>query len=388
MKIVHANLNGAFMKKQILSITAVLFSIALILSCSGKKEQKIPEDFFKPLPDKIEVSQADTCVVDTFLVDTVTIDTSMLENDIFDSTVAAADTILTDSAAVPAVTDDIKNDLKELGLKGKVRSFTEETFKAADKFGEIVKGNKEGISRSVTFYANGMIAEDMYISPDGKISSIKRNMYDNKGNKIENVYNSDGKINNTKKIIYDDNGNITEESIYNSSGILESKYSYKYGAKGDMTEQNIYNSEGNKSGTELYSYDDNGNKTEENIYNSTGDLTDSHKFVSDKDENGNLVIKDIFKTEDGEYTEWQKFDAAGNKIEEGSGRTEGKNNTVTTFKYDGNGNAVEEYCNDPEQYIKYQYEYDSRGNWIKKIVFEKKVGIPQLLTERKIIYFD
>lgn len=377
------------MKKQTVSIILASLSLALILSCSGKKDQKIPEDFFAPAPQKIEISKIDTCVVDTFLVDTLSIDTSMLEDDLPDTLIT--DTVRTDTIAVqPDVSDaeDIKNDLKELRLRGKVRSLEEETFKAADKFGEVVKGQKEGITRSITFYGNGMIAEEQYNGQDGKAVSSKRNMYDNKGNKIENAYNSEGKINNTKKIVYNDKGSISEETIYNSSGILESKYIYKYNSNGDIIEQNIYNSEGNISGTELYVYDNDRNKTEENIYNSEGDLTDSHRFVYEKDGEGNITVKDIFKTEEGEYIEWKKFDVKGNKCEEGSGKAGEKDHSVTTFSYDEIGNIIEEHCSEPEQYIKYKYEYDSRGNWLTKITYEKKVAIPQFVTERKIVYYE
>ncbi len=37
----------------------------------------------------------------------------------------------------------------------------------------------------------------------------------------------------------------------------------------------------------------------------------------------------------------------------------------------------------------YKYNYDKTGNWIKQTAFDElEKGIPQIITERKIVYYD
>jgi hypothetical protein len=113
----------------------------------------------------------------------------------------------------------IKNDLLDLGLKGKVKTLTETEFKVVNKFGEIQKGE--------------IIDKDIYT-------------FNEIGNKIEKThYGSDGSLIENDIYKYDDKGNKTEENQYNSAGSLTSKSTYKYSDKDNMTEEeedrNIYN---------------------------------------------------------------------------------------------------------------------------------------------------
>ena len=82
------------------------------------------------------------------------------------------------------------NDLTEENLKGKVKSITENTYEAVEKFGQIEK--------------------------DITISSYFH-IYNEKGNKIEeNDYDSDGRLDEkyTYKYEYDKNNNWTQQVQY------------------------------------------------------------------------------------------------------------------------------------------------------------------------------
>jgi len=59
-----------------------------------------------------------------------------------------------------------------------------------------------------------------------------------------------------------------------------------------------------------------------------------------------------------------KFDEKGNKTEES--------------RYDINGNLVLD--------VNYKYDYDDKGNWIRKIKFENE--IPEYILEREIEYYE
>ena len=97
-----------------------------------------------------------------------------------------------------------KNDLTEENLKGKVKSITENTYEAIEKFGQIEKGD-------VSYYAYAVT------------------IYNEKGDRIEeNHYNSDGSLLYKYTYKYDKKENIIEKNRYNSNGSLDEKYTYKY----------------------------------------------------------------------------------------------------------------------------------------------------------------
>ena len=110
-----------------------------------------------------------------------------------------------------------KNDLTEENLKGKVKSITENTYEAVDKFGQIEKGDV-------------LVDSSAVYTDDGRFK-----IYNEKGNKIEeNYYNSNGSLIYKNTYKYDEKGNKIEENYYNSNGRLYSKTTYKYDEKGNM----------------------------------------------------------------------------------------------------------------------------------------------------------
>ena len=121
------------------------------------------------------------------------------------------------------------NDLTEENLKGKVKSITENTYEAVEKFGQIEK--------------------------DITISSYFH-IYNEKGNKIEeNRYNSDGRLDYKSTDKYDEKGNKIEINYYDSDGRLDYKSTYKYDEKGNNIEGNYYNSNGRLWFKHTYIYD-------------------------------------------------------------------------------------------------------------------------------------
>jgi len=374
------------MKKQLISLFALMLIFAFIFSCSEKKDSLPAKPEVQPVtPDSIVI---DTLKVDSLITEIIEVDTLFVDTLMIDSF-----SIDTSKVIPPEQTENsFWNDIKIMRMKGNIRSLSETTYKAQDKFGEIFKGQITGKNSLILFETTGMIKEEQYFDQQGKPLSTKKNMYDSKGNKIENVFKPDGKLDNTKKISYDSKGNIIEETIYNSQGLLESKYKYKYIDR-KLTESCLYNSEGSISNIELYGYDIEGNKTEENFYNSEGELIDSHRFIIETDGEGNRTVKDIFVTDGVENISWEKFSREGYRIIQGYGKAGEEKSSLTEYKYDSSGNVIEETGNDPVLYLKYEYEYDKAGNWVTKTVFEKKslenkIWQPKFITVRTITYYE
>ena len=116
-----------------------------------------------------------------------------------------------------------KNDLTEENLKGKVKSITENTYEAVDKFGQIEKGDI-------------LVDSSAVYTDDGHFK-----IYNEKGNKIEeNYYNSNGSLIYKNTYKYDEKGNKIEENYYNSNGRLDSKYTYEYDKNNNWTQRIKY----------------------------------------------------------------------------------------------------------------------------------------------------
>lgn len=190
----------------------------------------------------------------------------------------------------------IKNDLSEIGLIGKVKTLTETSFYAVDKFGKI---QKKDIRFKIILLFNKIgnkIEENWYWS-DGSLHKKVTYKYDNKGNKTEeNTYDSDGGLDYKGIYKYDDKGNIIEENTYNSDGSLFLKTTYKYDGKGNKTEENSYDSDGSFDFKSTFKYDNKGNIIERNLYNSDGSsYLKKYTFKYEYDEIGNRLKKTTFK---------------------------------------------------------------------------------------------
>ena len=172
-----------------------------------------------------------------------------------------------------------KNDLTEENLKGKVKSITENTYEAVDKFGQIEKGDVLVDSSAVytddghfkIYNEKGNKIEENYYNSNGRLYSKTTYKYDEKGNMIEdNFYDSDdGSLIYKNTYKYDEKGNKIEEYHYDEDGKFNYKYTYKYNEKGNMIEKNNYDSNGRLDYKYTYEYDKNNNWTQRIEYKNT-----------------------------------------------------------------------------------------------------------------------
>ena len=162
-----------------------------------------------------------------------------------------------------------KNDLTEENLKGKVKSITENTYEAVEKFGQIEKGDV-------------LVDSSAVYTDDGRFK-----IYNEKGNKIEeNYYNSNGRLYSKTTYKYDEKGNMIEDNFYDSDdGSLIYKNTYKYDEKGNIIEEYHYDEDGKFNYKYTYKYDEKGNIIEENHYDSNGRLDSKYTYEYDKNNN-------------------------------------------------------------------------------------------------------
>jgi len=295
-----------------------------------------------------------------------------------------------------------KSDLEGNGLKGRIKQVKENVYKAEDKLGVIVQGEKLSSPLSQNYIAK----------------------YDSRGNTIE--WLQDDRVNDNERnhkftYQYDEQGNKLERKGYKFDGTLDAKWTYKYDKKGILLEENIYSPEGVLQITTKSTYNENGNKIEESSVYSNGSLNNKELFKYD--EKGNLIelnrnspwdslnfkgaycCKVYHYTYDdksiktsgtgydskGNISFISKFDSRKNLIESNSyNKVDNKNiEYKTVYKYDDKRNVVEEKYDSSDGSFQgrifFKYDYDKQNNWIKKIELES--DIPKSITIREITYF-
>ncbi len=226
------------------------------------------------------------------------------------------------------------NDWNRLQLKGKVKAIKEIKFLAVDDFSEIVNGEKVKhiYNKEFLFNLDGFSIEQNDYIPDGTLAN--RIMY-----------------------LYQDN-KLIEYNEYDSQGLLFGTGKYELGENGSPKELNYRTNDGRFNWSEKFTYDENGNMTE--LSHIKGDNVIEFKQVFEYDESGLLLKSELYKEE-------QLF---------------AKNN----YKNDTHGSQIEMNYGGDESNHTYMYNYDSKGNWTKKIVFENKN--PSGILVREIEYFN
>ncbi len=188
-----------------------------------------------------------------------------------------------------------ENDLDKKNLFGNVKSVKTLHFEATDKFGEIVKGEREykryEVSLLNMFNDKGLLIER--IDLDSNLQSKSTYLYDDKGNRVEsNRYDSAGSLDYKWTYLYDDKGNQVEANRYDSDGI-DFKLTYLYDDKGNQVEFNMYDLDGSLDSKSTYLYDDKGNETESKRYFSWNDVSFYLSIISYDYDNQNNWIKRV-----------------------------------------------------------------------------------------------
>ncbi len=224
-------------------------------------------------------------------------------------------------------------DWKNFNLKGDVKSFMEIKFLAVDNFSIISSGER---------------IKHIY---------NKEVLFDLDGNKIEqNDYIPDGTLANRTVFLYKQN-QLIEYNNYDSQGMLFGTGKYQTNDKGVVVQLDYETADGRYNWSESYDY------------NKDGKLTEVKRFRT------NEVI---------DTKELYSYDSQGNVIESEFHR-DNKLISKNKYKYDGESNYNQLTFRDSTVYT-YKYNYDAKGNWIKKIVFEN--DNPSGILLREIEYFN
>jgi hypothetical protein len=254
-----------------------------------------------------------------------------------------------------------------------------------------------------SYKSNNKLTEYKRYSSDGTIEEYNTFIYDLNGKITEEIENSNGNYKH-KKSIYNIYGKIIEELFYDKNEELYFKYNYKYDMKGNIAEKLSTSYKNSKSYTTrtIYQY---------NNYGKIIMLDEKSKRHKPEDSS----VKEIFKydsynrlVEVFKYSQFQNeeikfisrklnnYNSTGKLIEKIEIRygDYNKEDWKDIEKFDSNGNLIEEThinngSDEPYRSVT-KFEYDVKGNWIKKIYYS--IDLPKTLpdnyhiTERIITY--
>lgn len=327
-------------------------------------------------------------------------------------------------------TNKIETGWKEYKLNGKVKSFTEITYDAIEKFGKIEKGDKRksfivvgdlrmdsdqmgwlmewmvGDNVSVRFDEKGNKIKENHYYSDEKLKWAETYEYDDEGRMIESYYHSERNNFDTKSFfIYDNKRNKIEENCYESDGSLVVKFLYKYDSKGRLEVEKEYSSNGSLDYENIYKYENNGRLIEYVRYDYMGNF--QGMSIEKYDAKGFLYEKHTtfgggptYSTINGDGTfpivkYVYEYDSNGRLVAVKYNRGHSKIICRECF-FDEDGTQPEQLelieDSEPIEFDKrfITYESDKMGNWIQQNIYIEIKGKkkPLYIIERDIEYFE
>lgn len=237
-----------------------------------------------------------------------------------------------------------KADTRKSELTGSIKAVRSETVILVDGMGN-PSPEQRGIAEESTYDKDGFEIERLLYNPDGSLLSRTDYVRDARSVKSEAIlYDAKGTMREKRIFKADERGNIIEWQNTRPDGSIHSKSSYSYDESGNNTEWVIQNPRGAVTDKWVYGYDEQGRVVEESRYYADGTLDMKH--VHRLDDKGLRRESEIYKA-DGALVETQRYD----------------------------------------------YEFDSTGNWIKKTTSKLSAGssegafVPISITSRTVSYY-
>lgn len=253
-----------------------------------------------------------------------------------------------------------RNDLTLYEVSGNVKSIRTTGYEAVEKFGEITEGD--------VLYGNTLIE----FNKDGNITEIS--YFDNRGDL-------------TKKSIYafNDKGKVAKISNYDGDGDETGRTLYTYNEDGNVIKIVDYNKAGEINYTQQNEWED--DKCIKSLY--TGEYTDGN-YIINEFEGHNLVKSVVYDNngkETGDYTVFEDDKIIKIANSECTSILTYNNKGLCASIVNGQISSTNSYLLLNGQSYIYEYEYDEKGNWIKKVEKEQKSKKTKRIFIREIEYY-
>ena len=266
-----------------------------------------------------------------------------------------------------------KSDREKANLLGPVRSVRSETIEYKDA--TLKQRVGIGGSESVTYDEKGNELERNTSLIEGSFASKEVRTYDTTGKLIGSVSSAVEGAHERRVYLYE-GGKLIRLVSYDANGKVESEQSNSYGKDGRLLEEKYV--VGKRAfGKTVFKYDQIGNLSEMAFY-----LPDGKKSLA--------VIGPCVGTHRVIYT----YNDERKPIKITHSDPDGEVKWSWEYAYDSKGmltNEIAGYLSTRQSFV-YAYEYDSRGNWIRKIA-TKDLGVKDppsstvSVTSREISYY-
>jgi antitoxin component YwqK of YwqJK toxin-antitoxin module len=188
-----------------------------------------------------------------------------------------------------------------------------------------------------TYDAKGRETETTYINARGTLTCRAVSVYDGQGRKVEmTFYCPGGAVNHVETFAYDEGGRMIREAHLNPDGTLRNSSASTYDADGRLIESSLNKPDGTLSQRNVHTYDERGREAEWVIYREDGTPAIGQRY--DYDESGNVA---------------------------------------ESLRY-GNGVLLSRET--------FTYEFDARGNWVKRRVVRETTKGDTSRTEMEVNY--
>ncbi len=284
-----------------------------------------------------------------------------------------------------------QSDLKNENLKGKVKSITGYKANIIDIKNEVTE--EPIIEFRKEYNDRGMISLQQLYDTFGKLKHETTNEYNNEGLRIKTVRNSfHPETKSVELIRYDTTGKpVSISVIINDTNTFVSEL--KYNEFGDLA-QSIITEDGKTDTTTLkYKYNDDGQINWKKQTQSTDQVEYKYITTYKYDNNGNL-IEETSHSDLGKMKWTYQYNKNNNLI---ASSTYQDADIQQKTKYNKNRNYTLIQLYDQEELyreLKYEYDLDKKGNWIEKKVFVKQISsddnkfTPAYIQTRKIEYYE
>jgi hypothetical protein len=322
----------------------------------------------------------------------------------------------------PLIDAQTISDWRRDQLAGSVRSVQIEFAEANMVNGKLIE-SKRWPRQRVTYNARGQEVERVNFKEDGSVEDTSINRYDSEGRMIGNgdakkdqyhsiiEYDSKGKRTEVRgydgnvlqireAYTYDDKGRKIEQSRFADGGAYHERITYAFNSAGQPTEMATYYS-GTLSQKHLKTYDGAGNlikeasfnyqfpgqnSTVEYVYDKAGRMIENRvdseilwsKVQISYDEKGRVAQRETFMEYKNPNVSQSHAPKPGRKVYRYNDRGQVLEEAVyepsyildskTVSTYDKEGKLIEQlFFRKGSGDHKVSYEYDSQGNWVKKM---------------------
>lgn len=261
-----------------------------------------------------------------------------------------------------------ENDLEKLFLKGKVKSMSEYRYRAEERYGKVEKGEpfrEEGWDKLILFGENGMYVEAQHLTPNGDLVGKTVYQYDKENKKImEQELDSEGGLSEKITFSYNEDKKLYQVLRLNDMDGIVSSMMIDVRDDGKV-EHNYYGPSGLMLRREVMVMNRKGLPEETMIYSSEKKLVNHRK--EEYNGNGQLEKLQVFAPEDGTLI------------------------MTVNFTYDDSNNiilqeGVDNISREGFLPIKYEYEFDDKGNWTRCVEYEGST--PVFVVEREFEYYQ